>query len=203
MISEKQNESLDSFFKKEYNKLLNYVRKNLKERYFNIPPEDIIQDVTLNLLSKLDVDHQVENLAAYIYRSLKNRIIDEKRKSKHYMSVEHFEQNKKLFIEVNSLSDEENNDSNAKSGIDEEKLYEAILQLTPEEQDIIISTEYEGKTFGELSEEWDIPIGTLLSRKHRALGKLNNIITKTKDKVLKISNNGNERKFYGKRKLSS
>lgn len=201
MKADNQRTSLDSFFKKEYNKLLNYVRKNIKELYFNVPPEDIIQDVALNLLSKFDVDLQVENLAAYIYRSLKNKIIDEKRKTKNDLSIEYFEQNKKLNEEVISILDESNIEE-GKPDIDKEKLYKAIALLNPDEQEIILSTEFDKKTFVELSEELDIPIGTLLSRKHRALAKLFKILTKNENKQFKINKNGNERKFSRKRVLS-
>jgi RNA polymerase sigma factor (sigma-70 family) len=201
MKADNQRTSLDSFFKKEYNKLLNYVRKNIKELYFNVPPEDIIQDVALNLLSKFDVDLQVENLAAYIYRSLKNKIIDEKRKTKNDLSIEYFEQNKKLNEEVISILDESNIEE-GKPDIDKEKLYKAIALLNPDEQEIILSTEFDKKTFVELSEELDIPIGTLLSRKHRALAKLFKILTKNENKQFKINENGNERKFSRKRVLS-
>jgi RNA polymerase sigma-70 factor (ECF subfamily) len=203
MKAERQRKSIDSFFKKEYNKLVNYVRKNIQELYFNVPPEDIIQDVALNMLSKLDVDLQIENLAAYIYRSLKNRIIDEKRKTKNNMHVEYFEQSKKLNTEVNSILDEANDESATINEIDSGRLYEAISNLKPEEQEIVISTEFEGKSFSELSEDWDVPIGTLLSRKHRALAKLYKILTTTENKHLKINNNGNERKLSRKKVLSS
>jgi RNA polymerase sigma factor (sigma-70 family) len=201
MKADNQRTSLDSFFKKEYNKLLNYVRKNIKELYFNVPPEDIIQDVALNLLSKFDVDLQIENLAAYIYRSLKNKIIDEKRKTKNDLSIEYFEQNKKLNEEVISILDESNIEE-GKPDIDKEKLYKAIALLNPDEQEIILSTEFDKKTYIELSEKLDIPIGTLLSRKHRALAKLFKILTKNENKQFKINENGNERKFSRKRVLS-
>jgi len=39
-----------------------------------------------------------------------------------------------------------------------------------------MATEFENRTYEELSEEWDVPLGTLLSRRHRALSKLNKII---------------------------
>jgi RNA polymerase sigma factor (sigma-70 family) len=203
MKAEKQKTSFDSFFRKEYKKLLNYVRKNIEERYFTVPPEDIIQDVALNLLNKLDVDLQVDNFAAYIYRSLKNRIIDEQRNTKNKMRIEYYEQDKKINAEVISISDESGSENNKIEDIDNEQLYDAISQLNAEEQEIILSTEFDGKTFGELSEEWNVPIGTLLSKKHRALGKLFKILTKNENKQLKIFNNGNERKLYGKRLLQS
>ncbi len=203
MTAEKQKKSFDSFFKKEYNKLLNYVRKNIEEKFLNSSPEDIIQDVALSLLNKLDVDSQIENLAGYMYRSLKNKIIDEKRKAGNNFSVEYFERNQKVDAQVNSISDETYSENSYSPEINNELLYEALSQLKPDEQAIIISTEFENKTFGELSEKWNVPIGTLLSRKHRALAKLYNILTIEKNKQInKINDYGNERKLFGEKTLS-
>jgi len=36
----------------------------------------------------------------------------------------------------------------------------------------VIATEFDGRSFRELSEAWEIPIGTLLARKSRALRKV-------------------------------
>ena len=57
-----------------------------------------------------------------------------------------------------------------------DKLHEAIDSLSFDDQKIIIATEFEGKTMKELSQEWGIPQGTLLSRRHRALAKLYKIL---------------------------
>ena len=75
-----QKKSVDSFFRKEYKKLVNYVRMNLDDRYYDASPEDIVQDVILSLVSRLNPDTQIGNMTGYIYRSLKNRIIDYRRK---------------------------------------------------------------------------------------------------------------------------
>ena len=82
MEKELQKKSLDRFFRNEYQKLVNYIRKNLDERYFEASPEDIIQDVALSLIDKLDLDAQIDNLNGYIYRSVKNKIIDYQKKNK-------------------------------------------------------------------------------------------------------------------------
>ena len=60
-------------------------------------------------------------------------------------------------------------------------LRQAISELRPDEQAVIIATEFEDRTYEELSEEWDVPMGTLMSRKHRSLSKLHRILT-TKQK---------------------
>lgn len=200
MKAETQKKSFARFFRKEYAKLLNYVKKNIEERFFNESPEDMIQDVALNLLNKLDVDLQIENFAAYTYRSLKNKIIDENRKVRKSIPIENLEKHQQDNLLNGATTDESFDESSDIDNIDYELLYDAISLLKPDEQAIIMSTEFEGKTFGELSERWNIPIGTLLSRKHRALAKLLKILTKTENK--KTNDYGNERELSGKKTLA-
>jgi RNA polymerase sigma-70 factor (ECF subfamily) len=52
----------------------------------------------------------------------------------------------------------------------------AIDNLSDDHREIVIATEIEGKTFVEISGETGIPIGTLLSRKHRAMANLQKIL---------------------------
>jgi RNA polymerase sigma-70 factor (ECF subfamily) len=179
MEKELQKKSLDSFFRNEYQKLVNYIRKNIDERYFEASPEDIIQDVTLNLIDKLDLDVQIGNLNGYIYRSVKNKIIDYQKKKQRTVSIESFTNNKNENYLLNTIRDEAIEERDY-TNIEPELLQEAISQLRPDEQALIIATEFEERTFEELSEEWDVPLGTLLSRKHRALSKLHKILLNNK-----------------------
>jgi len=57
-----------------------------------------------------------------------------------------------------------------------QKLADAMEELKPDQQAVIMETEFEGVSFEDLSERWNVPIGTLLSRKHRAINKLKQII---------------------------
>jgi len=43
MEKEIRKKSLDKFFRQEYQKLVNFVRKNLDDRYFESSPEDIVR----------------------------------------------------------------------------------------------------------------------------------------------------------------
>ncbi len=176
MEKELQKKSLDRFFRNEYQKLVNFVRKNLDDRYDEASPEDIIQDVALGLIDQLDLDTQIGNLTGYIYRSVKNKIIDFQKKKQRTVSIENFTDRKNENYLLNTLTDEtlaENDYAN----IEPEVLQQAISQLRPDEQAVIIATEFENQTYEELSEEWDVPIGTLLSRKHRALSKLHKTLS--------------------------
>ena len=178
MIMEKelQKETLDKFFRKEYEKLVNFIRKNLDDRFFEASPEDIVQDVVLGLMSKLEVNVRIENLTAYIYRSVKNKIIDYQKKKQRTVSIESFNDRKNENYLFNTIKDDPSAEEDEYSGIEPEMLKQAISQLRPDEQAVIIATEFENVTYEELSEEWDVPVGTLLSRKHRALSKLHRIL---------------------------
>ena len=90
MEKEIQKKSLETFFRLEYRKLVNFVSKNLDDRFFEASPEDIVQDVVVGMIDKIEVDTQIGNLSAYIYRSIRNRIIDYQKKKKRSVSLENF-----------------------------------------------------------------------------------------------------------------
>ena len=176
MEKEIQKKSLDRFFRKEYQKLVNFVRKNLDERYSEASPEDIVQDVAVGLIDRLDLDAQIGNLTGYIYRSVKNKILDYQKKKQRNVSIENFTDRKNENYLLNTLTDETLAEENDYLNIAPEVLQHAIAQLRPDEQAVIMATEFGDQTYEELSAEWDIPLGTLLSRKHRALSKLHKLL---------------------------
>jgi RNA polymerase sigma factor (sigma-70 family) len=176
MEKELQKKSLDRFFRNEYQKLVNFIRKNLDDSYFEASPEDIIQDVAVGLIDRLDLDTQIGNLTAYIYRSVKNKIIDYQKKKQRTVSIESFTDRKNENYLLNTVTDETLTEEKDYTDIEPELLRWAISQLRPDEQAIIIATEFEQHTYEELAEEWNVPLGTLLSRKHRALSKLHKIL---------------------------
>ena len=70
---------ISRFFKDEYSRMNSYVKQRIDDMASR-DSEDIIQDVMLGVFEAADVSGPVENLAAYIYSSLRNRIVDILRK---------------------------------------------------------------------------------------------------------------------------
>jgi len=169
--------TLEQFFAREYNKLINYVHIYLSDKYFNVDAEDIIQDVALNIYSKLDINAPIENLAGYFFRALRNKIIDYQRKPRFNVSLENIkdENDENLLLKTVPDNSIETEDFGRNEEL-QKKLMMAIEKLKPDQQAIIIETEFEGHTFEELSNRWNIPVGTLLSRKHRAMNKLQKML---------------------------
>lgn len=168
------------FFRKEYQRLKGFVNRLI----IDIPEadsEDIIQDVMLNLFKKADIILPVENLAGYICQALKNKVIDimRKRKANRDLSINSplnmgdsrtlmdMLEDRRYYI-INLLARDEI----------KKELYDAIDNLNPEERAVLTATEFEGRKFKDLSREWNIPVGTLLSKKSRALKKIRIILSK-------------------------
>jgi RNA polymerase sigma factor (sigma-70 family) len=172
MASSTKRKEIIHFFHKEQLKLNNFVQK-LAAGFNDLESEDIVQDVMLNIFDKHDVAKPIENISAYVYQSLRNRIIDLVRKRKEEVSFEgnYDDENSLKLADIlhdaryNTVSEFEKKEI-------QQKLYKEIDKLNDQDRAIIIATEFENYTFRELSEKWEIPLGTLLARKSRALKKL-------------------------------
>ena len=57
------------------------------------------------------------------------------------------------------------------------RLYREIDALPPDQKAVLIATEFNGKSFAELSKRWRVPIGTLLARKSRAIARLRQVLS--------------------------
>jgi RNA polymerase sigma factor (sigma-70 family) len=156
------------FFSDNYRKLVMYFQANYSN-LSDMEAEDIVSDLMADLFEKADVMRDVENISAYIYRSIQNKANDYLRRRKKTVSYEA------------AASDEESSpgretvpeprydmESEIEASEIRGRLIRALDQLEPCQRAVWIATEVDGWSFRELSEEWGVPIGTLLARKHRA-----------------------------------
>jgi RNA polymerase sigma factor (sigma-70 family) len=153
------------FFQREYFRLVRYVRRLIDDAA-DRDAEDVVQDVMLSIFDKADVTVPIENLTAYVYRSLKNKVIDIFRKKEDLLSL---------------------SDVISQSGHDTERemerkellnfVFRAVDSLPEDQRAVLVATEFEGWSFRDLSEKWETPIGTLLARKSRALQHIRKKLT--------------------------
>jgi len=161
----KKQSQLSQFIRDRKGALLHYIRSRVSD----YDAEDILQDAVTGILSTGDLG-AVEEVSGYLYRSVRNRIVDRYRKRDRELPVVDSEFS--LFAET--VTDMES------GGVHEalerkelrDALFSAIDSLAPHERAVWIATELEGHTYAELAELWEEPIGTLLSRKSRASAKL-------------------------------
>jgi RNA polymerase sigma factor (sigma-70 family) len=172
LMSKTQRASWTEFFSRERKRLVGYVR-SLIEDAGDREGEDIVQEVALGLFDNADIAAPIENLSAYVYQALRNRVVDKMRRRRDLDSLDAPLPGDTGLVLADILSDLKFN----AEGEPERKeiaqdIHYAIESLDDKYRDIFIATELNGLSFQELSEEWDIPIGTLLARKSRAMKML-------------------------------
>jgi len=153
---------LTDFFSKEYHRLVAFVRKRIDDAA-DRDAEDIVMDVMLGLFEKANVSRPVEDLSAYVFQSLRNRIVDLFRTRKNRVALSDVLQDSRC----DTLGELEKKDLR-------EKIYNSINNLNEKQRAVVIATEFEGISFRALSKQWGIPMGTLLARKSRAIKKIKN-----------------------------
>ncbi len=168
-----------TLFANERERFINYVRSLLSEAA-ELDAEDVVHDVMVKILERGDSMPPLEYLAAYVFRSLRNRVIDSSRTQKKLLSIDADQdetgaEQTPAFAEALTdlrpgVADQLQSDQCRHA------LFDALTQLTSIEQKVIIGHEFEGLTFREISSASGIGINTLLSHKARAIKKLKAIL---------------------------
>jgi RNA polymerase sigma factor (sigma-70 family) len=160
------------FVSHEWKRLVSFVRSWLSDSG-DLDAEDIVQDVLTGIFERADVTAPIADLSAYVYGALRNRVIDAYRRRRPSPSLEgEWDDGERESLQ------EVLSDLRYEASVEAEKeriwgdVFAAIDGLPPDQQAVFTATELEGRSFRELSEEWEVPIGTLLSRKHRAVVSL-------------------------------
>src|SRR4030065_391354 len=78
---------LIDFWTVERDRLVRYVRGLIGDAA-DRDGEDVVQDVLEGILRQLDVNRSIEDLEAYVYRALRNRVIDLFRKRRDMTSID-------------------------------------------------------------------------------------------------------------------
>ncbi len=161
----------------EYSKLLKYTRYHLRQ-IKDVDAEDVLHEVAFKVFSRMDFEGVIENVVGYFYRAVKNKITELMRKPKKLIPVD-LQKDEPFYSDALRSGNTYEDQIHLKS---EEAFYQllhrAIGELPEMYRLVIVATTFEGKTIRELSDEVKVPVGTLLSRRHRALSKLHEMLEK-------------------------
>ena len=160
MSAETQKKRIADFLATEWTRLVGYVRSLISDAA-DRDAEDIVQDVLAGLFERADVTTPIADLSAYLYRSLRNRIVDAYRKPRRTVP---------LAAAVTDSRYEASGEVERK--LEREALFSAIESLPAPQRAVFLATEWEGMSYAELADEWETPMGTLLARKYRAVRAL-------------------------------
>ncbi|TAE27518.1 MAG: sigma-70 family RNA polymerase sigma factor [Candidatus Kapaibacterium sp.] len=161
---------IEHLFRTDRKKFLGFIRQRVRSAE---EAEDILQDVFANVLAaSQNVSKPIENLASWVFTSVRNRIIDSYRKKR-----------TESFTDMQFPQSEEASDNfeslimDYTAGPDtllmRETIWDAILkaldELPAEQREIFVKNELEGISFRQIADESGVNINTLLARKRYAV----------------------------------
>jgi RNA polymerase sigma-70 factor (ECF subfamily) len=125
---------------------------------------DITQDIFLKVYTQLDKYHDEYNFTSWLMRLARNTCIDYWRKNKrNRMQSE---------LEENMAVDYESPEEDAVKGNEAVFLRKLINLINPDLRLLLVMRDVDDKSYQEISDALDLPIGTVKSRINRARVKL-------------------------------
>jgi len=172
MDDTRSNSRIAEFFRTEYVRMSRFVAALIDDEA-DRDAEDVIQDVMLNLFNMADVTRPIQDLSSYIYRALRNRVTDALRKRRQDVSMDEPSAGGAGRSLADILADARYDiAADFERNEIREEVFRTIDSLGEEERMVLVMTEFEGASSREAADRIGIPVGTLLSKKSRALAKI-------------------------------
>src|SRR5438045_608848 len=162
-----QDQRIAETVAREQGRLRSFIRRRVSDRE---DAEDILQDVFSELVEAYRLMKPIEQVGAWLFRVARNRIIDRFRKRKEEpLSEQVAEDGEVLMLEELLPSPDAGPDAAYARSVLLEELEDALQELPPEQREVFVAHEIEGRSFKEIAAETDLTVNTLLSRKHYAV----------------------------------
>jgi len=133
--------------------------------------EDIIQSAFLGALDNLDALSAVENLGAWLFASVRNRVVDRWRKRRRRERLGESDVASETLAEIAQAAGLDPAEALASAEL-QEALAEAIAALPAAQREVITAQAIEGESFRDMAARTGAGIDTLASRKRYAIRSL-------------------------------
>lgn len=167
VMTAEQDQQIAEAVERERGRLRNFIRRRVPD---SSDADDILQDVFSELVEAYRLMKPIEQVGAWLFRVARNRIIDRFRKRREEPSSEQVvEDGEVLMLEELLPSPDAGPDAAYARSVLLEELHDAIEELPPQQREVFVAHEIEGRSFRELAAESGVSVNTLLSRKHYAV----------------------------------
>jgi len=163
-------DSAVQIFKSYQQKLLNFIRNRVS---LLEDAEDILQDVFYQFSRVNNLINPIENISAWLYRAARNRIIDHHKKKKDEPLPTLYDEDEDDYI-FNEIADiiygkEATPETEMLRSLVFEEIQTALAELPKEQREVFEMTELLMFSVKETAEKTNVPVNTVLSRKHYAV----------------------------------
>ena len=170
------DERIADVVSREQSRLRRFIRRRVADPR---DAEDILQDVFHTLVEANRLLMPIEHVTGWLFRVARNRITDLFRERRPEVSTEHLQLDDLL-----PSGDAGPEEEYARSVLLDE-LERALSELPPEQRDVFIAHEIEGRSFKQIAAATGVGINTLLSRKRYAVLRLRERLRRTYDDMTK------------------
>ncbi len=181
-----QDQQITEVVKREQSRLRNFIRRRVPDPR---DAEDILQDVFYELVEANRLLMPIEHVTAWLFRVARNRITDLFRKKR----PESFgdpgaageDDDELLRFEDLLPSPDAGPEALYARNVLLEELELAVDELPPEQREVFVGHELEGRSFKQMAAETGIGVNTLLSRKRYAVLHLRERLQSIYDELTK------------------
>ncbi len=172
-VSELKTEQLNTTIHREKGKLMTFISGKMPSVQ---DAEDILQDVFFEFVETSREDDTIEQVASWLYRVAKNKITDwyRKRKPERFVNtiISTQPDDEPLLLTDILASMEIQADDKMLLGLISEQLTEALELLPEKQKDVFVMHELEGLSLKHIARVTNVPLKTVISRKHYAVSFL-------------------------------
>jgi len=173
--SERQ-QTLTALVEKHRARLLRIIRERIQDQ---IEAEDVLHDVFVEFVEAYDLGRAIETVSAWLVRVAQNKIVDRFRRRK---TQAEYRAAVLAKVERNENSPRRPDEEWMRSWL-RTRIVDALELLPPQQRDVFVKHELEGKTFAEIAAESGVGVNTLLSRKRYAVLFLRNQLKEIYDEL--------------------
>ena len=161
-----QDQEISEVVKREQSRLRNFIRRRVPDPR---DAEDVLQDVFYRLVEANRLLMPIDHVTGWLFRVARNRITDLLRKKQPESFSDFVDDQASLRLEDLLPSPDAGPEAVYARNLLLEKLELAIEELPPEQRDVFVAHEFEGRSFKEMSDATGVNVNTLLSRKRYAV----------------------------------
>ena len=167
-----RHDDIDDIVDRERSRLRSFIRRRVRDPR---DAEDILQDVFSALVEANRLLMPIDHITGWLYRVARNRIIDLFRAR----TMEPLE-----FEDLLPSPDAGPEALMARAALLDE-LEAAIAELPPEQREVFVAHELEGRSFKDMAAEAGVSVNTLLSRKRYAVLHLRERLRRSYEELFK------------------
>jgi RNA polymerase sigma factor (sigma-70 family) len=180
-MTAEQNGQIADVIKEQRSRLRAFIQRRIDDPS---DVEDILQDVFYKLVEANRLLMPIEHMTGWLFRVARNRITDFFRKMQPESFSEVFNPDDTLSIDDLLPSPDAGPEALYVRRLLLDELEQALDELPPEQRDVFMAHEFEGKSFKQLSEESGVSVNTLLSRKRYAVLHLREQLQRIYEEVI-------------------